>query len=448
MDGIAARPALAWAWALASICIIACNDQSVPPGDTLIKDTGDLPRDTSTDWPVTDVSVPGDLRPEGAVDATPQDAAGPDAAIADLTAPDVKPAPPPYPADKWGPHTVGHQLYNYYNASSKKWLQTRVWYPAKKTGKAVSYFPLILIGKALDKAPLLAAATPYPLVLFSHGNKGINYQSFSFTEYLASHGFVVAAPNHPGNTMIDNPNDQTVAQIALDRPGDLAVVLAELLKANASASHALYKSFHTAKVGVAGHSFGGYTALVASGATVDVSAAAARCKAGTPSDIFCPYIKFWSAGKTITRPAALAKLKVGLALAPGGYAAFGQKGLTGVKIPMMLMGGSLDKMTTMKAEVSPIFKDLGATPRYLVQITGAGHMSFTDICRIPGSWLIPGLKDFCTGKLMKIDRGFEIINTLGTAFLRLHLKGEKGLAPYLTAKWASGKYSEAALTAK
>ena len=447
MDRIAARRLPALTFVFASICLVACDGQTEPPvGDALIKDTGDLPRDTSTDWPARDVTSPGDL--EAGTDTVTADASAPDDALPDLLPPDVKPAPPPYPPDKWGPYSVGHLMYNYYNASSKKTLQTRVWYPAKKSGKAVSYFPLILVGKALDKAPLLAASAPYPLVLFSHGNKGINYQSFSFTEYLASHGFVVAAPNHPGNTMIDNPNDQAVAQIALDRPGDLAAVLAALLKANASASHPLYKAFDAAKVGVAGHSFGGYTALVASGATVDVTAAAARCKAGTPSDIFCPYINFWPAGKTISRPASLAKLKAGLALAPGGYAAFDKQGLKGVKIPMMLMGGSLDKMTTMKAEVNPIFKDLGVTPRYLVQITGAGHMSFTDICRIPGSWLIPGLKDFCTGKLIKIDRGFEMINTLGTAFLRMHLKGEKGLATYLTTKWAKAKFTEATLTAK
>ena len=440
------RPAVAWA--LTAICLINCNDQSVPPGDALIKDTGDLPHDTSTDWRGLDSATGGEAGLEAGADAAAPDGLAPDVAPPDLLPPDVKPAPPPHAPDKWGPFSVGHLMYNYYNASSKKTLQTRVWYPAKKSGKAVSYFPFILVGKALDKAPLQAGSPAYPLVLFSHGNKGINYQSFSFTEHLASHGFVVAAPNHPGNTMIDNPSDQAVAQIALDRPGALAAVLAELLKANAKSRHALYKSFDASKVGVAGHSFGGYTALVAAGATVDVTAASARCKAGTPSDIFCPYIKFWPAGKTISRPASLAKLKAALALAPGGYAAFGTKGCKKVTIPTMLMGGSLDKMTTMKAEVNPIFSDLGAKPRYLVQITGAGHMSFTDICRIPGSWLIPGLKDFCTGKLIKIDRGFEIINTLGTAFLRLHLRGEKSYAPYLTAAWAKGKYTEATLTAK
>ena len=450
-SGATSRAAARAAWILATVLLIACDEQTVPPGDAQIKDTGDPARDTSTDWSDHDVAPDRGAEaavPDAAGDAPGSDAAVPDVALPDSAAPDVTPPPPPYPADKPGPLTVGHRLYSYYNSASKKWLETRVWYPAKKSGKAVSYFPFILVGKALDKAPLLKGAKPYPLVLFSHGNKGINYQSFTFTEYLASHGFVVAAPNHPGNTMIDNPNDQTVAQIALDRPGDLAVVLAELVKANAKAGHELQGAFDAANVGVAGHSFGGYTTLVAAGATVDVTAAAARCKAGTPADIFCPYIKFWTAGKTITRPAALTKLKAALALAPGGYAAFGKQGLKGVKMPIMLMGGSLDKMTTMKAEVSPIFADLGASPRYLVTITGAGHMSFTDICRIPGSWLIPGLKDFCTGKLIKIDRGFEIVNTLGTAFLRLYLKGEKGLAPYLSAKWAASKYKEAALASK
>ena len=45
---------------LATLFVVACNDQSVPPGDALIKDTGDLPLDTSTDWPGVDTAATAD----------------------------------------------------------------------------------------------------------------------------------------------------------------------------------------------------------------------------------------------------------------------------------------------------------------------------------------------------------------------------------------------------
>ena len=37
-------------------------------------------------------------------------------------------------------------------------------------------------------------------MIFSHGYEGINKQSVDLMETLASHGFVVAAPEHVGNS--------------------------------------------------------------------------------------------------------------------------------------------------------------------------------------------------------------------------------------------------------
>lgn len=396
----------------------------------------------------------GDLHDASSNDVAPSTdglADAPDQQISDTLAADTKPPPPLWPPDKFGPYSVGLQTMNRYDSTRKKWIEIKVWYPGKKPAagtKTVSYIPFILNGKSFAKLPLETSAAPYPLVLFSHGNKGINFQSYTFTEYLASHGFVVASPNHPGNTMINNPSDQQIAQIALERPGDVAFAQAQLLLASTSTGDPLHGAVKASVVGISGHSFGGYTSLLISGAEVDVNAAAARCKAGTPAKIFCPYINYWPAGKIISRPASLAGVKAGLALAPGGFAAFGAAGLQKIKIPMMIMGGTLDSMTTLLHEVQPIFNNISTSPRYKVEITKAGHMSFTDICRIPGSGFIPGLDEFCKpGKYIKIDRGFEIINALGVAFFRYHLKGEAALKSFLTAAYAA-KFPEASFVAK
>ncbi|HVR74960.1 MAG TPA: hypothetical protein VMT52_11535 [Planctomycetota bacterium] len=39
----------------------------------------------------------------------------------------------------------------------------------------------------------------FPLLVFSHGNGGVRHQNLSQLEHLASHGYVVASPDHPGN---------------------------------------------------------------------------------------------------------------------------------------------------------------------------------------------------------------------------------------------------------
>ena len=78
-----------------------------------------------------------------------------------------------------------------------------VWYPAR--GEAAgSYEPLPEVD-----APAPGLAEPldgrYPLVVFSHGSGGVRFQSYFLAEWLASHGYLVAAPDHAGDTVARPP---------------------------------------------------------------------------------------------------------------------------------------------------------------------------------------------------------------------------------------------------
>jgi predicted dienelactone hydrolase len=80
---------------------------------------------------------------------------------------------------------------------------------------------------------------PFPLVLFSHGYGGHRRQSTFLCTHLASHGYVVAAPDHSGNTVVDvmmavlarqteGPTGDpaaTLPALAAARPADLTFVL-------------------------------------------------------------------------------------------------------------------------------------------------------------------------------------------------------------------------------
>jgi len=335
-----------------------------------------------------------------------------------------------YPPDRFGPCRVGFRYLDFYDAARDRSAYTAVWYPALRpqSGASKVMYLSAYEGRAYQDAPLDDSAAPYPLVMFSHGFQGIGIQSFTLCEHLASQGFIVAAPNHEGNTIFDDSSDEEVAQIVRERPVDIVFTMGEMR------GHADFASaIDPERIGIAGHSFGGYTTLVLAGAEGDADTAKAHCLASGGEGVFCPYVDFWQSGDVLVRPAGAEVFKAALSLAPGGYGAFGDAGLSKVDMPLMIMGGDLDDMTG--DEVLPIYDAL-PVPKHKVIIEGAGHMSFTDICRL--DLPVPELEEMCDPLVyMDIDRAFEVINVYAAAFFRYELCGEKSMDQFLSSAFAA-----------
>jgi predicted dienelactone hydrolase len=391
---------------------------------------------------------------EAATDVEPDDDAALEADVADDVEPDgpAEVGPPEFPPDERGPYAVGVRDFNWRDSSRGgmfgRGVATKVWYPAETPppGTATATYLMMLHDTAYPNIPLDGTGAPYPVVLFSHGNKGINFQSFTFTGYLASHGFVVAAPNHEGNTIYDNPSDEQMAQVALDRPIDMAFVYGLLVAEGENPDSPFAGAIDGSRVAMTGHSFGGFTALMLAGGAVDRDAAVARCAAGVEGDVFCPYVGYWPAGAVVSRPPEMSLVGVTVALAPGGYAAFGDEGLALVTAPTMVMGGTADEYT--RNDLRPIYAAL-PPPRAKVEIADMGHLGFSDICRVPIAPLIPELGDMCSREgRIGIDRAFQITNTFATAFVRLHLLGDAAMAPYLAPDYAAATFPEAEFEAE
>jgi predicted dienelactone hydrolase len=442
-------------WVLPLVLLAAgCSGGGGDRGDA--DSPGDLSAEAETEAAgEADADLPAEAEAEAGADAPPDGL--PDAEVEeDVEEADdgeVEVARTCAPPDERGPYPVGVRDFAWRDSSrGNRNLPTKVWYPAEPPppGTATATYGLLdilplLHDTAYPDLPVAASGVPYPLVLFSHGNKGINYQSFTYTSHLASHGFIVAAPNHTGNTLFDNPSDEQIAQAALDRPLDIAFVRARMTDANADPASPLFGAIDTSIVGVTGHSFGGYTTLVLGGGEVDRDAAVARCAAGVPGDVFCPYVGYWPAGMVGGRPPEMADVLAAVALAPGGFAAFGDEGLALTTVPTMLMGGTIDEYTLN--DLQPCYLAL-PPPKAKVVIENMSHMGFTDICRIPLVSIIPTLGDMCSrdGRI-GIDRGFAITNTFATAFLCRHLLGDEAMDAYLTPEYAVAVFPDATFEA-
>ena len=139
-------------------------------------------------------------------------------------------------------------------------LATDFWYPTAPGGGPIDS----ATGAILD-API-AAGGPFPVVMFSHGSCGYPRQSIVLTSRLASRGFIVVAPPHPGNTLFEFPACGTpAAQGAafVDRPRDIIFVLDQLLAANADPASPFFGKVDGTRVTMSGHSFGGLTTYLA-----------------------------------------------------------------------------------------------------------------------------------------------------------------------------------------
>src|SRR4029077_8636482 len=90
---------------------------------------------------------------------------------------------------------------------------------------------------------------------------------------LASRGFILAAPPHPGNTFGSNcDHPAALAAACPNRPADVIFVAEQFLAFGKSGASRFHRHVNPKRLGVSGHSFGGLT-------TLRVAAADKRCKA-------------------------------------------------------------------------------------------------------------------------------------------------------------------------
>lgn len=238
-------------------------------------------------------------------------------------------------------------------------LRLSVWYPSTDTsGREAEYR-----GGAIEDPDAFADAVPasgdFPVIVFSHGHQGYAENSSFLMTFLASHGFVVAAPDHTNNTLFDGSDRAT--EIYAQRPADISAVLDHLGASSA--------------IGL-GHSFGGYTLHALAGATYDADLVAA-CDPDTTGDGFCSTMTPALADRFLAGFSD-ARFLAHISMAPGDFRLFGTPGLAAVQVPVLHMTGSQDSQTGGDSEDIWAALKASGTGAQRVALVGGGHQTFTD----------------------------------------------------------------------
>jgi predicted dienelactone hydrolase len=267
-----------------------------------------------------------------------------------------------------------------------------VWYPTAAPEQSYAYGPKFSGLVAHDAPPSTACAAAVPLVVFSHGDLGCGLQSVVLTEELARSGYVVAAPDHADAALchIVPPEKGTRAKLPeqpgifapqnwddtsrTDRRDDVEAIINTL-----TSDPEFRPVIDPGRIGLAGHSLGGYTTVGMAG--------------GWPS---------WTDKR----------IRAVLALSPYVMPFQTKQTLSNVRIPLMYQGGVLDIGITPFLQGKKGAYAAANSPAYFLVLRHAEHFA----------WVECGKEHTTQGCYDEVTN-MRLITDYGVAFFNRYLKG-------------------------
>ena len=263
-------------------------------------------------------------------------------------------------------------------------------------------------------------ATPrddvFPLVIYSHGATDSRFSAGFLATHLASHGYVVAAADHPGDNKIVEPGDQyDLAPLRETRPRDIRFVTDRLL--GGAARDGI--RFDADRIGLTGVSFGGWTTLMMLQEDDRFSAAVPL----TPGLGDSPLSPGMADNRAVLDLDAWPR-----------------------PVPTLLVAGDRDALVLIDA-MRALFRDL-PEPKGMVEIHDIGHFQFVEHCEerhdafveqlseqgayIPGIDVEVMLRTVGRHEdMLATDKAHAVLQALLLGHMDAHLKGNGDAASYL-----------------
>lgn len=269
-------------------------------------------------------------------------------------------------------------------------LTVELWYPANGMhhntattypSMTKSHQPFVIQGSAYRHAEL-ATATKLPVVVLSHGYPGNRTLMFYLAEHLASHGYLVAAVDHPHSTYgeIDQKNApyQGFLNTLYHRSRDQQFVL-QTLREHAHPDLLFLKDHidgHSAAV--IGYSMGGYGALNTIGGCYAFTAqhitAFTGVKEGAANQALQQTLNSCAGGQTPATVKVDPAWKAAIAIAPWGgqHQLFSKSALQQLAVPVMFWAGDQDEVSGYQGMRS-LYEMAGSKQKYFLTYQHAGH---------------------------------------------------------------------------
>jgi predicted dienelactone hydrolase len=276
-----------------------------------------------------------------------------------------------------------------------------------------------------------------PVVVFSHGLASRPEDYAQGIEHLASYGYVVAAPQHPGSDyewaqglLEGYHKDVFDVKDFINRPKDISYVIDELQRRNQAEFEG---KLDLENVGVAGHSFGGYTALAVGGAQIDFEYLQQECDRlygglNTALLLQCRALELPRQAYNFRD----SRVKAVLAANPVNRGIFGRQGISKIAIPVLLGAGSYDPAAPAVFEQASSFTWLTTPDKYLAMVEGQAHVNFSKL-DAGITKAIDSIGDLTLPSQNLISNYF---NSLMLAFFEVYISKNGSYRPYLQSAYA------------
>ncbi|HEV8146965.1 MAG TPA: dienelactone hydrolase family protein [Bryobacteraceae bacterium] len=243
----------------------------------------------------------------------------------------------------------------------------------------------------------------WPVIVFSHGSGGTRVGYVFLTEFLASHGYIVIAADHIGNSRYTIVNNRVVTAggsrgqaSAADRPKDVSFLIDAFTKMVQGSDGRFAGRADLERIGAAGMSFGGST-------TINVIERDKRVKAA-------------------------------VMLAPGGPTGDRANFTT----PVCMMIGTEDSTIREAGNArNRAYYEASKGPHYLVEIKDGGHYTFTSVEQYNpnyGNGIGKGKRITIPDQevtYLSPEESHRIVNAYTLAFFGMYLRGQSGYRGYL-----------------